>query len=76
MRLPLLVCGTPKNLNGLAPVRIPPGKWKVVFENHQNTITHPLMGSVHEFPIPTIMTLQIIEAGTETNLNIYAEKIE
>lgn len=76
MRLPLLVCGTPKYITQTPIILLPLGKWKIVFENHQDTITHPLMGAVIEAIRPQAFAINIIEAGSETNLNIYAELIE
>lgn len=73
MRLPLLIEGNVKKIiDKCATVRLPAGKWKIIAENHLNSILAPAPGTVVE---GGNLTMCFIEVGTETNLSIYAEKV-
>lgn len=72
MRLPLLAAGNVQKLAQFATVRLPVGKWKIIFENHKDSVlslTHGqiVQGGNHQ--------LCFISKGSETDLNIFAEKV-
>lgn len=73
MRLPLLVCGTPSIIIACPIILIPAGKWKIITENLVDSV---LLPAELDFKVASIFCLQFVHKGTETNLNIYAEKIE
>jgi hypothetical protein len=81
MRLPLIVSGVTSKVCNCAIVRIPQGNWKIVIENWIDCSLSispvPYVGQDIEFhlPEPTSIQLCITKPGTETNLNVYLEKV-
>jgi hypothetical protein len=71
MRLPLLIEGCPKKIDVCATALIPKGKWKIVADNHIDSIFHPPLGSIIE---GGRVWINFITKGSEQNLSIYAEK--
>lgn len=70
MKLPLLIAGNVKAMAQFATVRLPMGKWKILFENHKDSVLSITHGQIVQGG-----NLQIcfITKGTEGNLNIFAE---
>lgn len=55
-----------------ATVRLPMGKWRIIFENHKDSILSLTHGQIVQGGNHQIC---VITKGSETNLNISAEKI-
>lgn len=70
MRLPLLVAGNVKAMAQFATVRLPAGKWKIIFENHKDSVLSVTSGQIVQGGNLQIM---FITKGSEPNLNIFAE---
>lgn len=70
MRLPLLVAGNVRSMIQFATVRLPLGKWKIVFENHKDSVLSVTHGQIVQGGNLCIM---FVTKGTEPNLNIFAE---
>jgi hypothetical protein len=71
MRLPLLIEGNVKKIDLCATALLPSGKWKIVADNHVDSIFHPPIGAIIE---GGRVFINFIIKGCETNLSIYAEK--
>lgn len=72
MRLPLLIAGNVARIAQCASVKLPMGKWRIIFENHKDSVlslTHGqlVQGGNHQ--------ICIISKGSETDLNIFAESV-
>lgn len=72
MRLPLLIEGNVAKLVQCASVRLPMGKWKIILENHKDSVLSLTHGQIVQGGNHQVC---FISKGSETNLNIYAEKI-
>lgn len=72
MRLPLLVAGNVKKMAECASVRLPMGKWKIIFENHKDSILSLTHGQIVQGGNHQVC---FVVKGSETELNILAEKI-
>ena len=75
MRIPILINGTPSLIRDLPVIRLDKGNWKVVVENHIDSVLHPVPNVPIHLAVPTNFQLNFITKGTERNLNIYCEKI-
>jgi hypothetical protein len=81
MRLPLIVSGVTKKVTECAIVRIPEGNWRVIVENWIDCTLQlspvPSVDNNVEFnvKVPTSIQLCIAVPGSETNLNVYLEKV-
>jgi len=75
MQIPVLVRGNIREIASLNPVRLIPGRWKMVVEGHADTIFFPLPGSLHELERASTMQVEVISPGTEPVLTIYFEKL-
>lgn len=72
MRLPLLIAGNVSRILACASVRLPMGNWRVIFENHKDSVLSLTHGQVVQGGNHQVC---VIQKGTETDLNIFAEKI-
>jgi hypothetical protein len=73
MRLPLLVEGNINKLVQCASVRLPLGKWRIIFENHKDSVLSLTHGQIVQ---GGSLQVCVIKKGSETNLSIFAEKIQ
>lgn len=71
MKLPLLIAGNVKAMAQFATVRLPMGKWKIIFENHKDSVLSLTHGQIVQ---GGNLQLVFVSKGSETNLNIFAEK--
>lgn len=72
MRLPLLIAGNIAKIVQCASVRLPLGKWKIIFENHKDSVLSLTHGQIVQGGNVQVC---VISKGSETDLNIYAELI-
>lgn len=73
MRLPLLVAGNVVKIVDCASVRLPMGNWRIIFENHKDSVLSLVHGQLIQGGNVQVC---VIKRGSETDLNIFAELIK